>query len=69
MNIGFLPNDNLTLAVIRRVDLDCDAKLNYNEFLGAVKPIEDVMPSFKKPRAQSAVRSAKSVSRKSTSVT
>ena len=25
---SYLPNDNLILAIIRRMDLDCDAKLN-----------------------------------------
>ena len=28
----FLPNDNLLLAIIRRMDLDCDARLNFLEF-------------------------------------
>jgi len=40
MNYAYLPNDNLLLAVIRRIDLDCDAKLNYNEFVNALRPIE-----------------------------
>jgi hypothetical protein len=56
MKFGYLPNDNLTLAVIRRIDLDSDAKLNYQEFVGAIKPLEEAMPQIKKPRAYSAVR-------------
>lgn len=51
MKYAFLPNDNLLLAVIRRVDLDSDAKLNYKEFLDCLKPIEDVRPLVRKPRA------------------
>ena len=30
---GVLPNDNLLLAIIRRMDLDADAKLNLKEFI------------------------------------
>lgn len=58
MNCAFLPNDNLTLAIIRRVDLDSDAKLNYKEFLDAVKPLEN-MAVFKKPRAKSAIKASR----------
>jgi hypothetical protein len=36
-----LPNDNLLIAIIRRIDLDADAKLNYREFIDAVRPIEN----------------------------
>ena len=38
---SFIPNDNLVLAIIRRMDLDCDAKLSYMEFVEAVRPVED----------------------------
>lgn len=36
-----LPNDILLLAIIRRIDLDADAKLNLKEFIDAVRPIEN----------------------------
>ena len=36
-----LPNDNLILAIIRRMDLDADAKLNLKEFIDAVRPLEN----------------------------
>jgi len=36
-----LPNDNLLIAVIRRIDLDADAKLNFREFIDAIRPIEN----------------------------
>ena len=36
-----LPNDNLLVAIIRRIDLDADAKLNYREFIDAIRPIEN----------------------------
>ena len=38
---GVLPNDNLLLAIIRRMDLDADAKLNLKEFIDAVRPIDN----------------------------
>jgi len=37
---SFIPNDNLILAIIRRIDLDCDAKLNELEFIDALRPLE-----------------------------
>ena len=36
-----LPNDGLLLAIIRRMDLDADAKLNMREFIDGVRPIEN----------------------------
>jgi len=36
-----LPNDNLLVSIIRRMDLDADAKLNFKEFIDAVRPIEN----------------------------
>ena len=36
-----LPTDNLLLAIIRRMDLDADAKLNLKEFIDAIRPIEN----------------------------
>lgn len=43
LKIGFMPNDNLLIAAIRRMDLDGDAKLNYLEFMDALKPVEQLM--------------------------
>lgn len=40
MRHAYLPNDNLLMAIIRRIDLDCDAKLNFAEFYDAVRPYE-----------------------------
>ena len=37
---GVIPHDSLLLAIIRRMDLDADAKLNMREFIDAVRPIE-----------------------------
>lgn len=45
---SFLPNDNLLLAIIRRIDLDCDAKLNYLEFCDAIRPLEDHVSVLKR---------------------
>lgn len=36
-----LPNENLLVAIIRRIDLDADAKLNFKEFIDAIRPIEN----------------------------
>ena len=38
---GVLPNDGLLLAIIRRMDLDADAKLNMREFIDGVRPLEN----------------------------
>lgn len=38
---GVLPNDGLLLAIIRRMDLDADAKLNLREFIDGVRPLEN----------------------------
>jgi hypothetical protein len=38
---SIIPNDNLLLAIIRRMDLDADAKLNIKEFIDSVRPIEN----------------------------
>lgn len=42
MNFTYLPNDNLLLAIIRRMDLDCDARLNVREFSEAISPLEPI---------------------------
>ena len=41
---SYLPNDNLLLAIIRRIDLDCDAQLNYLEFVDNLRPLERQIP-------------------------
>ena len=46
---GVLPNDNLLIAIIRRMDLDADAKLNMKEFIDGVRPLENFT---KKPTHQ-----------------
>jgi hypothetical protein len=33
INCSYIPNDNLILAIIRRIDLNNDAKLNMKEFI------------------------------------
>lgn len=35
---SYLPNDNILIAIIRRMDLDSDAKLNFLEFNEALRP-------------------------------
>jgi hypothetical protein len=36
-----IPNENLLISIIRRIDLDADAKLNFKEFIDAIRPIEN----------------------------
>ena len=38
---GVIPSAGLLAAVIRRMDLDADAKLNMREFIDGVRPIEN----------------------------
>lgn len=38
---GTFPSDTLLVAILRRFDLDADAKLSYQEFVDGVKPIEE----------------------------
>lgn len=38
---GVIPSSGLLAAVIRRMDLDADAKLNMREFIDGVRPIEN----------------------------
>lgn len=35
------PSDDLLIAVVRRLDLDADARLNYKEFRDGVLPLEN----------------------------
>jgi len=58
---GVLPNDNLLLAIIRRMDLDADAKLNMKEFIDGVRPLENF--TSKKLAKPSRPRSSMGVSR------
>jgi hypothetical protein len=51
MNHSFLPNDNLLLGIIRRMDLDCDARLNMHEFTEAMNPIEPFMRQKRRPKS------------------
>ena len=43
MRCSFMPNDNLLIATIRRLDLDCDAQLNYLEFIDGIRPQENYL--------------------------
>ena len=49
---SYLPNDNLLLAIIRRMDLDGDAKLNYLELADSLRPLENYMHLLEKARAK-----------------
>ena len=45
LRMSYIPNDNLLLAIIRRIDLDCDAKLCFSEFYEALQPGVEVRTS------------------------
>lgn len=63
MRNAYLPNDNLILAIIRRIDLDCDAQLNPGEFIDAVRPNEDVpVQSRSRSRPRSAIKPNSNIS-------
>ena len=50
---GVIPSDSLLIAIIRRMDLDADAKLNLTEFIDGIRPVENFsLKKFiaKKPR-------------------
>ena len=49
---SYLPNDNLLLAIIRRMDLDGVAKLNFMEFIDALRPLENYYSRLEKARAK-----------------
>jgi hypothetical protein len=38
---GLLPTDSILVAIIRRLDLDADARLNQKEFFDGVQPLEN----------------------------
>ena len=55
-----LPNDTLLIAIIRRVDLDADAKLNFREFIDSIRPIENfTVKKAVKPSIASQSRSSR----------
>jgi hypothetical protein len=38
---GIFPSDALLISIIRRFDIDADAKLNYAEFKEGILPLEE----------------------------
>jgi hypothetical protein len=68
-----LPHDNLLLAIIRRMDLDADAKLNLKEFIDSIRPNENFTskkahaplytPTTKKNRPKSSLARPKNYSK------
>jgi Ca2+-binding EF-hand superfamily protein len=49
---SYLPNDNLLLAIIRRVDLDGDARINFREFIDALRPLENYINLLERTRSK-----------------
>lgn len=45
---GVIPSAGLLQAIIRRLDLDADAKLNLREFIDGCRPIENFSPATAK---------------------
>lgn len=41
LKMGVAPTDALLVAILRRFDLDADAKLTYQEFSDGIKPVEE----------------------------
>jgi len=63
---GLLPTDSILIAIIRRLDLDADARLSQKEFFDGVQPLENYTKTTldKLKRSQTAMASANSVKRK-----
>lgn len=40
------------MAIIRRTDLDGDARLNFREFIDALRPLENYMNLLEKARVE-----------------
>jgi hypothetical protein len=38
---GLYPTDSILIAIIRRLDLDADARLNQKEFFDGIQPLEN----------------------------
>jgi hypothetical protein len=41
------------MAILRRTDIDGDARMNYREFIDALRPLENFMPLLEKTRMES----------------
>ena len=53
---SYLPNDNLLMAIIRRMDLDGDARINYMELVDGLRPLENYMDLLEKARSKEQAR-------------
>ena len=38
---GIIPDERLIIAIIRRMDMDADAKINLREFIEGIRPLEN----------------------------
>jgi len=41
LKTGVAPTDSLLVAILRRFDLDADAKLTFQEFADGIRPVEE----------------------------
>eukprot|EP00347_Sterkiella_histriomuscorum_P002829 403366641 len=48
-NNGYYPNEDEVIAIVRRLDVDADCKVNYAEFCEAIKPQEFQRPIARPP--------------------
>jgi len=58
---GVFPNEALLVSIIRRIDLDADAKLNFKEFAEFVIPIENYSKRSIKEKNNISLSPAKSM--------
>lgn len=63
---GLLPTDCILIAIIRRLDLDADARLSQKEFFDGVQPLENYTKTSldKLKRSQASIATANTVKRK-----
>ena len=63
---GLLPTDAILIAIIRRLDLDADARLSQKEFFDGVQPLENYtkMSLDKLKKSQAGIATANTVKRK-----
>ena len=49
-NNGYYPSEDEVIAIVRRLDVDADCKVNYAEFCEAIKP-QEFIRSIARPTA------------------
>jgi len=59
--LGYIVRKDELLAIIRRMDLDADARLTMNEFIDGLKPFEPYSRMLKRDQIKSNEKTSKAV--------